>query len=97
MPGVRIAHIQRGKPVRIRVNGHRVTAFKGETVFAALIASGYLTLRKSHRLKEGRGGFCGMGVCYECLVSINGSPGQRACMVEVAEGMEIGIDEAKGL
>jgi NADH dehydrogenase/NADH:ubiquinone oxidoreductase subunit G len=38
-----------------------------------------------------------MGVCYECLVTINGAPGQRACMVEVEEGMEIGIDEAKGL
>jgi NADH dehydrogenase/NADH:ubiquinone oxidoreductase subunit G len=46
---------------------------------------------------EGRGGLCGMGVCYECLVTINGSPGQRACMVEVQEGMEIEIDEAEGL
>jgi len=97
MPGVRIAHIQRGKPVRIRVNGRPVTAYKGETVFAALIASGYLALRKSHKIKEGRGGLCGMGVCYECLVTINGAAGQRACMVEVEEGMEIGIDEAKGL
>ena len=97
MPGVRIAHIQRGKPVRISVNGRPMTAYRGETVFASLIASGYLSLRKSHRLKEGRGGLCGMGVCYECLVTINGSPGQRACMVEVEEGMEIGIDEAKGL
>ena len=83
--------------MRIWVNGRPVTAYKGETVFAALIASGYLTLRKSHRFKEGRGGLCGMGVCYECLVTINGSPGQRACMVEVEEGMEIGIDDGKGL
>jgi sarcosine oxidase subunit alpha len=97
MSGVRIAHIQRGEPVRISFNGRQITAYRGETVLAALIASGDLVLRKSHRLKEGRGAFCGMGVCYECRVSINGIPGQRACMVEVQEGMEIAIDEAEGL
>jgi predicted molibdopterin-dependent oxidoreductase YjgC len=97
MPGVRIAHIQRGDPVRIWVNRRPVTAYRGETVFAALIASGDLILRRSQRLKDGRGGFCGMGVCYECLVCINGLSGQRACMVEVEEGMEIEINDAKGL
>jgi aerobic-type carbon monoxide dehydrogenase small subunit (CoxS/CutS family) len=62
-----------------------------------LIASDYLTFRKSRRFMEGRSGLCGMGVCYECLVTIDGAPGQRACMVEVQEGMEIEIDEAEGL
>jgi succinate dehydrogenase/fumarate reductase-like Fe-S protein len=38
--------------------------------------------------------FCGMGICYECLVTINGVPGQRACMCRVEPGMEIVLDEA---
>ena len=94
MTGLRIDHIQRRGRLQVSVNGRPITAFRGESVLAALVASGYLILRRSHKLKEGRGALCGVGVCYECLVSINGLPNQRACMVEVEDGMEIEIDEA---
>jgi NADH dehydrogenase/NADH:ubiquinone oxidoreductase subunit G len=42
---------------------------------------------------EARGPFCGMGVCYECLVTVNGVPKQRSCMTEVEDNMEIQIHE----
>jgi predicted molibdopterin-dependent oxidoreductase YjgC len=90
---LRIPTISRGKKIKVFINGREVVAYEGETVLAALTAAGLKTLRMSHRHGEGRGPFCGMGVCYECLVSINGRPSQRACMTEVRNLMKIGVDE----
>ncbi len=92
---LRIPSISRGRGIKVFVNGREVLAYEGETVLAALIAAGRRTFRKSLHNGEGRGAFCGMGVCYECLVSINGRPNQRACMTEVENLMEIQIDDPK--
>ena len=78
----------RGRPVRVKVNGKPVTAFMGETVQAALTASGIQKFRDTAS-GDPRGPFCGMGICYECLVTINGIANRRACMTLVADGMEI--------
>ena len=61
---------------------------------ASLIASGYKVFKKSRKLNEDRGAVCGMGVCYECQVTINGVPGQRACMTEVEKAMAVVTDES---
>jgi hypothetical protein len=90
---LRIAGIDRREMISILVNGRSVVVTPGETVLAALTAAGFKTLKKSNVLGEARGPFCGMGICYECLVTINGVPKQRSCMVEVAENMEIAIHE----
>ena len=55
---------------------------------AALTAAGIKGLRRT-RSGEARGVFCGMGVCYECLVTVDGRPGQRACMTRVRDGMSV--------
>ncbi|MCX6556135.1 MAG: (2Fe-2S)-binding protein [Candidatus Aminicenantes bacterium] len=86
---LRIAGIDRSNAIHIRVNGRLVAAVLGETVLAALTAAGYKVLKKSNVRGEPRGPFCGMGVCYECLVTIDGVPKQRSCMVEAADNMEI--------
>jgi D-hydroxyproline dehydrogenase subunit gamma len=86
---LRVAAIKRRPAVSIRVNGRPVQATPGETVLAALTAAGFRVLKKSNVRGEARGAFCGMGVCYECLVTINGVPKQRSCMTEVEAGMEI--------
>ena len=80
---------QSGKRVKISINGKAHTAYAGETVLAALVASGYRAVTKSRKICEPRGALCGMGVCYECLVTINHQPHQRACMTEVADRMEV--------
>ncbi|MCF8038149.1 MAG: (2Fe-2S)-binding protein, partial [Desulfohalobiaceae bacterium] len=41
---------------------------------------------------EPRGFFCGMGVCYDCLVTVDGRPGTRACMTQVEDRMEVELD-----
>lgn len=95
MDGLRISSISRGPKIKIFVNGREVVAYEGETVLAALIAEGLWTLRRSHHSGEGRGPLCGMGVCYECLVSINSRANRRACMTEAENLMEIQIDDPK--
>ncbi len=89
--GIRIDSLERGRKIVFSVNGQSTTAHVGETIHAALIAAGYCQFRKS-KTHQPRGVFCGMGVCYECLVTVNNGPTQRACVTVVEEGMEVEID-----
>jgi sarcosine oxidase subunit alpha len=92
--GLRIKNRRRGKPLVLTVNGRSVTAYSGETLFAVLCTEGIVALRPASKksTEAARGGFCGMGVCQECRVTVDGMPGRRACMIEVREGMEVVID-----
>ena len=94
MNGLRIKGRRRGRRVTIRVDGTPVAAYSGETLFAALLAAGIRTLRRSFKdsSKTVRGGFCGMGACQECRMTVDGLPDRRACMTEVREGMEVVTD-----
>ena len=89
---LRIPAVKRSSQVTITVDGEQKTAYEGESVHAALIASGILNLRETGK-GEKRGVFCGMGICYECLVAIDDLPEQRACMTPVVAGMEIATSE----
>jgi sarcosine oxidase subunit alpha len=93
MDDLRIRSISRGAEIKILINGRPHLAFEGESVHSALLAAGYRVLRKTKKMDQPRGIFCGMGVCYDCLVTINGEPNQRACMTMVDNGMEIQVDE----
>jgi len=89
--GIRIDSLKRGRKIVFFVNGRSTTAHMGETIHAALIAAGYRQFRKS-KTHQPRGVFCGMGVCYECLVTVNNGSTQRACVTVVKEDMEVEID-----
>ncbi|MGI9415728.1 MAG: (2Fe-2S)-binding protein [Hyphomicrobiales bacterium] len=78
----------RGQPVTFRFDGAEVTAYPGETIAAALIAAGIRTTRLS-RNGMPRGYFCGMGVCSECLVTVDDTPNQRACVHVVEADMVV--------
>ena len=91
MENLRINSVERKNEVIINIDGNKIIAYEGETLLSVMIASGIKVLRKSSVLKEPRGGLCGMGVCYDCLVKINGVS-QRACMSYVKEGMEVKTD-----
>jgi D-hydroxyproline dehydrogenase subunit gamma len=80
--------LRRGAAVTINVDGVPLQAHLGETVAAALIADGESALRTT-RGGSPRGLYCGMGVCFECLVMVDGVPNTRACMTWVSDGMEI--------
>jgi sarcosine oxidase subunit alpha len=92
--GLRIKSHERGRRVNLMVNGRPVAAHAGETLFAVLLAEGIRSLSQpgGGPSARARGGFCGMGVCQECRVTIDGVPDRRACMTEVREGMEVLTD-----
>lgn len=84
LPGTRREAI----PAAISFDGQPVAAFPGETVAAALSAAGILSLRRTPSGAP-RGLHCGMGACQDCVVTIDGRIGQRACVTAVRAGMDI--------
>jgi predicted molibdopterin-dependent oxidoreductase YjgC len=75
----------------IEVNGQPVPARPGQTVAAALLAAGRRIFRHTPSGAP-RGLFCGMGVCFDCLVTIDGLRDQRACMTPARPGMHVQLD-----
>ena len=88
--------ITRGKKIEIFVNGQPVGAYEGETIGAALAASGIRDFRRTAQLKDPRGMYCCMGSCYGCLVTVNGRPNIRACITPVQAGEQITLQEGFG-
>jgi predicted molibdopterin-dependent oxidoreductase YjgC len=84
---VRLEHVTRPAPVTIDVDGVRVDAFPGESLAAALLAAGVRAFRRTPSGAP-RGPLCNMGVCFECVVTVDGEP-RRACATEVREGMRV--------
>ncbi len=73
------------------LDGVPVGAREGQTIAGALIATG----RASWRSADGaeRGVFCGIGVCHDCLVTVNGAAGVRACLRTAVEGDIVEAEE----
>ncbi len=76
------------KTVRLKVNGRDVIVPAGTMVSAA---AGSGLFRRSVT-GEPRGPLCGMGICFECRVTINGRQHCRSCQIPCAEGMEVRTD-----
>jgi predicted molibdopterin-dependent oxidoreductase YjgC len=76
--------------VTISYAGRTLTAREGQTVAAALTAAGVRSWRVTRRGERPRGLFCGIGACFDCLLTIDGRPAQRACLVPVRDGMIMG-------
>lgn len=74
--------------VEIVADGRWETVPAGTTVAAALLNLGVAAFRVS-ATGSPRGPVCGMGVCYECRVTVDGVPHRRACLVRVAAGMRV--------
>jgi len=78
--------------VTIRVNGQPMTVPAGIVLAAALTRAGVARFKRSV-MGESRGPLCGMGICFECRVTVNGQPHCRSCQMLCKEGMEVCIDE----
>ena len=93
----RITHgVARGPVFEIVVDGRRVPAHEGETIGAALIAAGIHGLRHTAKRREPRGMFCGIGLCHECAMVINGVPNTRACQTLATPGCTVEAQEGLG-
>jgi predicted molibdopterin-dependent oxidoreductase YjgC len=77
-----------GSPVRLSFDGNEIDALEGETIAAALAAKDIVAVRQA-RSGAPRGPFCGMGVCFDCLVTVNGERDVRACRRRAQDGDEL--------
>jgi predicted molibdopterin-dependent oxidoreductase YjgC len=78
-----------GSPVTFTFDGMPVTASAGDSVAAALLAAGIRACRTTPVSGAPRGPYCMMGVCFECLVRIDGVGNRQGCLVPVREGMKV--------
>jgi predicted molibdopterin-dependent oxidoreductase YjgC len=81
---------------RISLDGQDLPAREGQTVAAALLAAGHRVFRHTGREGEPRGLFCGMGICFDCIMQIDGRPNLRACQVLVRDGMRVTTQSGEG-
>ncbi len=81
--------LDRGVAFEFLVDGEPVQAYPGETIAAALFAAGRRWSRITPRHKQRRGLYCGMGVCWECAMVVDGRPNVRTCITLAAPGMTV--------
>jgi hypothetical protein len=77
------------EPIMLTFDGRPLSAVVGDSVGAALTRAGVRSWRTTRRRGRPRGLFCGIGVCYDCLLTVDGSANQRACLVTAEDGMEL--------
>lgn len=77
--------------IQVTVNGKQVQVAAGTTVAAAILISGETVFRRSAG-GEPRGPLCGMGICFECCVAIDGMLHRRSCQTLCRDGMKVQID-----
>ena len=80
--------------MQVLVDGEPVSVLPGQSVAAVLVERGLLSWRTNPVTGEPRGPYCGMGVCFECELTVDGVPDVRACVTGVGAGMR--IDTASG-
>ncbi|MCX5193785.1 (2Fe-2S)-binding protein [Streptomyces sp. NBC_00249] len=80
----------------VTFDGRELPAQDGQSVAAVLWSAGILAWRTTREAAAPRGAFCGIGACYDCLVTVNGRPNQRACLVPARPGDTVTTQEATG-
>jgi predicted molibdopterin-dependent oxidoreductase YjgC len=73
--------------VPVMIDGVAFSARAGDSVAAALLAAGVVACRTTPVSGAERGPFCMMGVCFDCLVTIDGRANQQACLIPIRAGM----------
>ncbi len=84
-----------GGDVVISVDGARVTAQAGDSVAAALLAAGLTPTRTTPVSGAPRAPYCLMGVCFECLVTVDDIGNRQGCLIPVREGMRVETQKGK--
>ena len=70
----------------ISVDGTPTEGRPGQTIAGVLLTSGRSVWRRTSRGSAPRGLFCGIGVCFDCLVTVNGDRDVRACQRRASDG-----------
>ena len=86
---------ERQLSLTIFIDGTATPARHGDTVAAAMLGSGYVACRTTAVSGAPRGPYCLMGICFDCLVTIDGSANRQSCMTSVRDGMGIQTQRGK--
>ena len=78
-----------GETIVFSIDGRPAEGRRGDTVAAALLANGIQSCRTTPVSGAPRAPYCMMGVCFECLVVVDGVGNRQACLVALGEGMRI--------
>ena len=84
-----------GPTVRLTVDGRPIEARGGDSVAAALLAAGIDVCRTTPVSGAPRAPYCMMGVCFDCLITVDGVGNRQGCLVRVAEGMALATQRGK--
>ena len=76
------------RDVTIIVDGRPIAAPEGTTLASALLGAGITQFRRSVT-GESRAPVCGMGVCFECRVTVDGRAHQRSCLIPCTDGLHV--------
>lgn len=76
-------------PVRFTFDGRTIVAARGDMVAVALLAAGVRNVRRSVVGGEPRAPYCLMGVCFDCLVTVDGVQNRQGCLTEALDGMVV--------
>jgi predicted molibdopterin-dependent oxidoreductase YjgC len=79
-----------------RFDGRPVPFAAGQTVGAALWAAGVRSWRSTRIGRRPRGLFCGIGVCFDCLVVVDGRSDERACTTPARAGLDVRSQHGSG-
>ncbi|MFF8731595.1 (2Fe-2S)-binding protein [Streptomyces sp. NPDC015171] len=96
MNPLELARARPGEARTVTFDGRTLAALPGRTIAAALWEAGVPAWRRTRATGRPRGVFCGIGVCFDCLVTVNDRPNQRACLVPVRPGDVIRSQEGTG-
>ena len=80
---------KRGRSFEIEVNGEKILAYEGETIAEVLLANGKRTMRRTAKIDQPRGLYCGMGICYECRMIVDGRPNVQVCQFLAKPGCKV--------
>jgi len=90
------AQFERGNSFEIEIDGERIIAYEGETIAAALLAAGRRSFRYTIQKNQPRGFFCGIGLCHECMMVIDGVPNVRTCQTLAYPGARVATQKGFG-
>lgn len=91
----RLTEAGAGAAVALTIDGRTVQARSGDTVAAALLANGLSHCRTTPVSGSPRAPYCLMGVCFDCLVTVDGVGSRQACLVPVRAGMTVETQQGK--
>ncbi|WP_200909932.1 (2Fe-2S)-binding protein [Azospirillum thiophilum] len=95
LPEIETAAKTAAETVAFTIDGRAASARTGDSVAAALLANGVVTCRNTPVSGAARGPYCMMGVCFDCLVTIDGTGNRQGCQVRVSPGMAVETQNGK--